>query len=63
MALYREGKAFGYIIGKMEWIGEEFPEGTSIGWVIYNNGYESCVNGSGGINTQKKHFYSDKVLR
>lgn len=43
-------------------MGEEFPEGTSIGWVIYNNGYESCVNGSGGINTQKKHFYSDKVL-
>lgn len=43
-------------------LGDEFPENTSIGWVIYNNGYESGINEKGGINVSKKHFYSTKVL-
>lgn len=43
-------------------MGDEFPENTSIGWVIYNNGYESGVSGKGGINTSKRHFYSAKAL-
>lgn len=43
-------------------MGEEFPENTSIGWVIYNQSYKSCVDGSRGIDTGMDHFYSDKVL-
>ena len=43
-------------------MGDEFPENTSIGWVIYNNGYESGVSEKGGIDVSKKHFYSTKAL-
>lgn len=43
-------------------MGDEFPAGVSIGWVIYNKAYDPCIAENGGINTKKDHFYSDKVL-
>ena len=43
-------------------MGDEFPENTSIGWVIYNNGYKDAISGNGGIDTQQPHFYSAKAL-
>lgn len=43
-------------------MGEEFPENTSIGWVLYNNAYESGISEKGGIDVSKKHFYSKKAF-
>lgn len=43
-------------------MGDEFPVGTSIGWVIYNESYVPGINGTGGVNAQKEHFFSDENL-
>lgn len=43
-------------------MGTEFPENTSIGWVIYNNGYKNAISGNGGIAPKQPHFYSAKAL-
>lgn len=42
-------------------MGEEFPEGVSIGWIIYNQAYRTAVNGN-ALNTGVKHYFADKDL-
>lgn len=42
-------------------MGEEFPEGVSIGWIIYNQAYRTAVNGD-ALNTGVKHYFANKDL-
>lgn len=42
--------------------GTEFPEGTSIGWVLYNNGYRPAYQNSGAVNKGGGAVYSDPIM-
>lgn len=43
-------------------MGDEFPAGVSIGWVLYNQSYQPCLSGNGSINAKAKHFFADQKL-
>lgn len=44
-------------------MGEEFPAGTSIGWVIYNQSYAAASNNTPGpLNAGASHFFAAGAL-